>query len=50
MTDNDYALATAAFTANLVVTRRNNLAQRNLSVINVLEDTAAAFRFSPVTC
>jgi hypothetical protein len=43
--DNDYAFATAAFTGNPVVVRRNNLAQRNLSVINVLADTAAAFPF-----
>jgi hypothetical protein len=43
--DNDYAFATAAFTDNPVVVRRNNLAQRNLSLINVLADTAAVFPF-----
>ena len=43
--DNDYAFATAAFVSNPVVTRINNLAQRNLSLINVLADTAAAFPF-----
>lgn len=43
--DNDYAFATAAFVSNPVVTRIGNLAQRNLSLINVLPDTAAAFPF-----
>jgi subtilisin family serine protease len=43
--DNDYAFASAAFVSNPVVTRINNLAQRNLSLINVLADTAAAFPF-----
>jgi len=43
--DNDFAFASAAFTAVPIVTRRNNLAQRNLSVINVLAGTAAAFPF-----
>lgn len=43
--DNDYAFATAAFTASPIVVRRNNLAQRNLSVINVLADVAVAFPF-----
>ena len=43
--DNDYAFATAAFTDNPIVVRRNNLAQRNLTLINVLADTAAAFPF-----
>jgi len=43
--DNDFAFASAAFTASPIVTRRNNLAQRNLSVINVLAGAAAAFPF-----
>lgn len=43
--DNDHAFATAAFTDNPIVVRRNNLAQRNLTLINVLADTAAAFPF-----
>lgn len=43
--DNDYAFATAAFTGNPVVVRRNNLAQRNLSLINVLAETPAVFPF-----
>ena len=43
--DNDYAFATAAFVSNPVVTRIGNLAQRNLSLINVLADTGAAFPF-----
>jgi subtilisin family serine protease len=43
--DNDFAFASAAFTANPIVTRRNNLAQRNLSVINVLASAPAAFPF-----
>jgi subtilisin family serine protease len=44
--DNDYAFATSALTgtAGLQV-RRNNLAQRNLSVINVPSDTSIAFPF-----
>lgn len=43
--DNDFAFASAAFTTSPIVTRRNNLAQRNLSVINVLSGAAAAFPF-----
>jgi hypothetical protein len=43
--DNDHAFATAAFTDSPVVVRRNNLAQRNLSLINVLAGAAAAFPF-----
>jgi hypothetical protein len=39
--DNDYAFATAA-SAAIAVLRRNNLAQRNLSVIDVLADDGAA--------
>lgn len=42
---NDYAFASAAFTDDPIVVRRNNLAQRNLSLIHVLADTAAAFPF-----
>lgn len=45
MADNDFAFASAAFTAIPIVTRHNNLAQRNLSVINVLAGAAAAFPF-----
>jgi hypothetical protein len=40
--DNDYAFATAPLTASPIVTQRNNLAQRNLSVINVLADARGA--------
>lgn len=43
--DNDYAFATAPLTAVPVVTRLNNLAQRNLSVINVLAGATATFPF-----
>lgn len=43
--DNDYAFQTAAFTDNPIVVRRSNLAQRNLSLINVLPDASAAFPF-----
>ena len=43
--DNDYAFATAAFTGSPIVVRRNNLAQRNLSVINVLAGVSAIFPF-----
>jgi subtilisin family serine protease len=43
--DNDHAFASAAFTASPVVVRRNNLAQRNLSVINVLAGATASFPF-----
>ena len=40
--DNDYAFDTAPLTASPIVTQRNNLAQRNLSVINVLADARGA--------
>lgn len=43
--DNDHPFATAAFTDNPVVVRRNNLAQRNLTLINVLANAAAVFPF-----
>ena len=43
--DNDYAFANAALTGSPIVVRRNNLAQRNLSVINVLAGAGAAFPF-----
>ncbi|HBL14509.1 MAG TPA: hypothetical protein DD379_24600 [Cyanobacteria bacterium UBA11162] len=43
--DNDYAFATADFTGGTIVVRRNNLAQRNLSVIDVLAGAAIAFPF-----
>lgn len=41
--DNDYAFATAPLTGDPISARRNNLAQRNLSVIDVL--ASAVFRF-----
>jgi len=40
--DNDYAFATADLVGGSLVVRRNNLAQRNLSVINVLAGATAA--------
>jgi Subtilase family len=40
--DNDYGFASAPQVANPIVTQRSNLAQRNLSVINVLADAGAA--------
>jgi hypothetical protein len=43
--DNDYAFATASTTGGILTLRRNNLAQRNLSVIDVLADEAATFPF-----
>ena len=43
--DNDYAFATAPLTGDPISTRRNNLAQRNLSVIDVLAGARAAFPF-----
>ena len=43
--DNDYAFATAPLTGSPIVVRRNNLAQRNLSVINVLASASASFPF-----
>jgi subtilisin family serine protease len=43
--DNDYAFATATLTGGNLIVRRNNLAQRNLTVIDVLADTSAAFPF-----
>ncbi len=45
--DNDYAFASAPLAGSPVVTQRNNLAQRNLSVINVLADTAGARAMFP---
>ena len=41
--DNDYAFATAMFTIDPESQRKNNLAQRNLSVINVLAGASAAW-------
>lgn len=41
--DNDYAFDTANLTWGNHVVRRNNLAQRNLSVIDVLSNTSVAF-------
>jgi subtilisin family serine protease len=43
--DNDYAFATAPLTGDPISARRNNLAQRNLSVIDVLSSAAVAFPF-----
>lgn len=43
--DNDYAFATAPLTGDPISARRNNLAQRNLSVIDVLGGAGAAFPF-----
>jgi hypothetical protein len=43
--DNDYAFATANLTGGNLVVRRNNLAQRNLSVIDVLAGATATFAF-----
>mgnify|MGYP001014329895 CR=1 FL=1 len=39
--DNDYAFATASLTGTPISVRRNNLAQRNLTVIDVLSTSAA---------
>jgi hypothetical protein len=43
--DNDYAFASAVLTGGNLVVRRNNLAQRNLSVIDVLSGAAVAWPF-----
>ncbi len=43
--DNDYAFATANMTGGNLTLSRNNLAQRNLSVIDVLADATASFPF-----
>lgn len=43
--DNDYAFATAPLTGVPITTRRNNLAQRNLTVIDVFAGAATAFPF-----
>lgn len=43
--DNDYAFATANLAGGNLTLRRNNLAQRNLSVINVLAGATASFPF-----
>jgi subtilisin family serine protease len=43
--DNDYAFATANSAGDIIVVRRNNLAQRNLSVIDVLASASASFPF-----
>jgi subtilisin family serine protease len=43
--DNDYAFVTAPLTGDPVSARRNNLAQRNLSVIDVLASANASFPF-----
>lgn len=43
--DNDYAFATSSTAGGGLVVRRNNLAQRNLSVIDVLASAAVTFPF-----
>lgn len=43
--DNDYAFATAPMNVDPISARRNNLAQRNLSVIDVLASASASFPF-----
>ena len=43
--DNDYAFSSSPLTAVPITPRLNNLAQRNLSVINVLAGAKAAFPF-----
>lgn len=43
--DNEYAFATAPLTGDPISARRNNLAQRNLSVIDVLAGASASFPF-----
>lgn len=43
--DNDYAFATAPLTGDPISARLNNLAQRNLTVIDVLAGAGAAFPF-----
>ena len=43
--DNDYAFATAPLTGDPISARRNNLAQRNLTVIDVLAGAGASFPF-----
>jgi hypothetical protein len=43
--DNDYAFAAANLAGGGIVVRRNNFAQRNLSVIDVLAGASASFPF-----
>jgi len=43
--DNDYAFTTASTSGSGLVVRRNNLAQRNLSVIDVLAAASVTFPF-----
>ncbi|HEX8606572.1 MAG TPA: S8 family serine peptidase [Pseudoduganella sp.] len=43
--DNDYAFATAPLSGDPISALRNNLSQRNLSVIDVLANAPAAFHF-----
>jgi subtilisin family serine protease len=45
ISDNDYAFASAPLTGGDLVVRRNNFAQRNLSVIDVLAGATAAWPF-----
>ncbi|CAN5681469.1 hypothetical protein BH23CHL4_BH23CHL4_13370 [soil metagenome] len=43
--DNDYAFTSASTTGSELITRRNNLAQRNVSVIDVLASATVLFPF-----
>ncbi|MGO4376646.1 S8 family serine peptidase [Pseudoduganella sp. RAF19] len=43
--DNDYAFSTVPLSANPITPRLNNLAQRNLSVIDVIGNASVAFPF-----
>jgi len=43
--DNDYAFASASTAGSGLITRRNNLAQRNVSVIDVLASATVLFPF-----
>jgi hypothetical protein len=43
--DNDYAFSGAAVSGSPAVVKRNNLAQRNLSLINVIAGASASFPF-----
>lgn len=45
LTDNDYAFASANLSGGSLIVRRNNLAQRNLSVIDVIPNLTLSFPF-----
>ena len=45
VSDNDQAFATVSLTGDPIAMRRNNLAQRNLSVIDVLASSSVTFPF-----